>query len=91
MAKMTSQFIEQNSMQMAPHPAYSPDLAPSDFYLFDYVQQLLSGYQFADQGSLLQAVSDILVGIEKVTSETVFHIWMGTLCQCSATSGEYVE
>jgi histone-lysine N-methyltransferase SETMAR len=32
-AKMTSQFMEQNSMQRAPHPAYSPDLAPSDFYL----------------------------------------------------------
>jgi hypothetical protein len=57
--------MEQNSMQRAPHPAYSPDLAPSDFYLFGYVMQLLSGCQFADQDSLLQAFSDILVGIEK--------------------------
>jgi hypothetical protein len=57
--KITSQFMEQNSMQMAPHPAYSPDLAPPDFYLFGYVKQLLSGCQFADQNSLLQAVSDI--------------------------------
>jgi histone-lysine N-methyltransferase SETMAR len=64
-AKMTSQFLEQNSMQRAPHPAYSPDLASSDFYLFDYVKQLMSGCQFADQDSLLQAVSDILVAIEK--------------------------
>jgi histone-lysine N-methyltransferase SETMAR len=47
-AKMTSQFMEQNSMQRAPHPAYSPDLAPSDFYLFGYVKQFLSGCQFAD-------------------------------------------
>jgi histone-lysine N-methyltransferase SETMAR len=58
-AKMTSQFMEQNSMQRAPHPAYSPHLAPSDFYLFGYAKQLLSGCQFADQDSLLQAVSDI--------------------------------
>jgi hypothetical protein len=57
--------MEENSMQRAPHPAYSPDLVPSDFYLFGYVKQLLSGCQFADQDSLLQAVSDILVGIEK--------------------------
>jgi histone-lysine N-methyltransferase SETMAR len=64
-AQMTSQIMEQNSTQRAPHPAYSPNLAPSDFYLFDSVKQLLSGCQFADQDSLLQAVSDILVGIEK--------------------------
>jgi hypothetical protein len=88
---MTSQFLEQNSMQREPHPAYSPDLAPSDFYPFGYVRQLLSGCQFADQDFLLQAVSDILVGIEKVTLESVFHNWMERLCQRSASGGEYVE
>jgi hypothetical protein len=83
--------MEQNSMQRASHPAYLPDLAPSDFYLFGYVKQLLSGCQFADQDSLLQAVSDILAGIEKATLENVFHNWMQRLCQCSATGGESVE
>jgi hypothetical protein len=83
--------MKQNSMQRAPYPAYSPDLAPSDFYLFGYVKQLLSGCQFADQDSLLQAVSDILVGIEKVTLENILHNWMERLCQYSATGGEYVE
>jgi histone-lysine N-methyltransferase SETMAR len=47
-ARMALQFMEQNLTQRAPHPAYSPDLAPSDFYLFGYVKQLLSGCQFAD-------------------------------------------
>jgi hypothetical protein len=89
--KMTSQFMEQNLMQRAPHPAYSRDLAPSDFYLFGYVKQLLSGCEFADQDSLPQAVSDILVGIEKATLESILHNWMEGLCQCSATSGEFVE
>jgi hypothetical protein len=62
---MTSQFMEQNSMQMAPHPAYSPHLAPSDFYLFGYVQQLLSGCQFVDQNSILQAISTIWWALKK--------------------------
>jgi hypothetical protein len=78
-------------MQRARHPAYSPNLAPSGFYLFGDVKQFLSGCQFADQDSLLQAVSNILVGIEKVTLESVFHNWMERLCQYSATAGEYVE
>jgi hypothetical protein len=90
-AKVILQFMEQNSVQRAPHPTYSPDLTPSDFCLFGYVKQLLSGCRFADQNSLLQAVIDILVGIEKVTLESVFRNWMERLCQCSATGGEYVE
>jgi hypothetical protein len=90
-AKKKSQFLEQNSMQRALHPAHSPDLAPSDFYPFGSVKQLLSGCQFADQNSLLQAVSDILVGIKKVTMESVFHNWMERLCQYSAAGGDYVE
>jgi hypothetical protein len=61
--------MEQNSVQRTPHPACSPDLASSDFYLFGYVKQLLSGCQFADQDYLLQAVSGILVGVEKVILE----------------------
>jgi histone-lysine N-methyltransferase SETMAR len=90
-ARMTSQFMEQNLMQRAPHPAYSPDLAPSNFYLFGYVKQLLSGCQFADQDSIRQAVSDLSVGIERITLEGVFHNWMERLCQYSTISGEYVK
>jgi hypothetical protein len=90
-AKRTSRFMEQNSMQRAPHPGYSPDLTPSDFYLFGSVKQLMSGCQFADQNSFLQAVSDILVGIENITLESVFHNWMERPCQCSATGGSQIE
>jgi hypothetical protein len=90
-AKMTSQFMEQNSMKRAPHPADSPDLAPSDFLPLGYVKQLLSGCQFADQDSLLQGASDVLVDIKKVILESVFHNWMERLCECSATGGEYGE
>jgi hypothetical protein len=78
-------------MQTAPHPAYSSDLALSDFYLFGHAKQLLPGCQFTDQDSLLQGVNDILTAIEKITLENVFHNWMETLCQCSATGEEYVE
>jgi hypothetical protein len=84
---MTLQFMQQRE----PHPAGSPDLATSDFDLFGYVKQFLSGCQFADKHYFLQAVSDILVGIENVTLESAFHNWMERLCQCSATRGKYVE
>jgi hypothetical protein len=83
--------MEQNSMQRAPHPAYSHDLVLSDFYLFGDVTQLLPECQFPDQSSFLQAVSDILVGIQKVTLESLFHNWMERVYECSATAGDVVE
>jgi hypothetical protein len=83
--------MQQNAMRRAPHPPYSPDLAPSDFYLFDYIKHLLLGCEFTDRDSLLQGVSDILGGIEKATLEGVFCNWMERLHQSIAIGREYAE
>jgi histone-lysine N-methyltransferase SETMAR len=71
-ATVTLKFMQQNAMRKALHPPYSPNLAPSDFYLFDYIKQLLLGCEFMDRDSLLQVVRDILGGIEKATLEASF-------------------
>jgi hypothetical protein len=78
-------------MKSAPHPPYSPDLAPSDFYLFAYVKKCLAGLSFEDADQLLAAVEGILEGIEKMTLQAVFLEWMDGLRKCIATNGEYTE
>jgi histone-lysine N-methyltransferase SETMAR len=90
-ATVTLQFMQQNAMRRTLHPPYSPDLEPSDFYLFDYIKQLLLGCEFTDRDSFLQGVRDILGGIEKATLEGVFCNWMERLHQSIAIGGEYVE
>jgi hypothetical protein len=52
-------------MKRGPHPPYSPDLAPPDFYLFAHVEQLPKGSEFADREALLHGIEDILRDIEK--------------------------
>jgi hypothetical protein len=89
--KVTLDLMERNRMKRAPHPLYSADLVPPDFYLFGHVKQLLRGYEFADREALLHAIEDILRGIEKVTLEDVFLSWMEKLRQWGSTAGEYVE
>ena len=32
--KVSMYAVERNEYELIPHPAYSPDLAPSDFFLF---------------------------------------------------------
>jgi hypothetical protein len=36
-------YIEACGMVRAPHPPYSRDLAPSDFFLFSYFKSMLQG------------------------------------------------
>jgi [histone H3]-lysine36 N-dimethyltransferase SETMAR len=40
-----------------PHPPYSPDLAPSDYYLFQHLKSHLRGTRFESDSDLKQAVS----------------------------------
>jgi hypothetical protein len=65
-------------MKSAPHPPYpySPDLAPSDFYLFGYVKKCLAGLSFEDADQLLAAVEGVLEGSKKLTLQAVFLEWM---------------
>jgi histone-lysine N-methyltransferase SETMAR len=78
-------------MKSAPHPPYSPDLAPPGFYLFGYVKRCLAGLSFEDVDQLLAAVEGVLESIEKVTLQTVFLEWMDRFRKCIATNGEYTE
>jgi hypothetical protein len=58
-------------MKSAPHPPYSPDLAPSDFYHFGYVKRCLAGLSFEDADQLLEAVEGVQEGTDKVTLQAV--------------------
>jgi hypothetical protein len=78
-------------MKSAPHPPYSPDLAPSDFYLFGDVKRYLAGLSFEDADRPFAVVEGVLEDIEKVTLQAVFLEWMDRLRKCIATNGEYTE
>jgi hypothetical protein len=51
------------------HTPYSPDLAPSDFYLFGYAKRCFAGLLFenvdADADQLLASVEGVPEGLEK--------------------------
>jgi len=41
-----SQFLAKNNMTVIPHPPYSPDLAPCDFFLFPKLKLQMKGQTF---------------------------------------------
>jgi histone-lysine N-methyltransferase SETMAR len=70
---------EENGLRLALHSPYSPDLAPSDFFLFDYVKESLKGMVFPSYEELLDAIGEVLNGIESETLISVFEHWMERL------------
>jgi len=48
---------ELDGIKPLPHLPYSPDLAPSDYYLFVYMAHFLRGRQFKD-------VEDVKIGVQ---------------------------
>jgi histone-lysine N-methyltransferase SETMAR len=42
-ARIVRDFLESHGIETVPHPPYSPDLAPRDFYLFPNLKKALKG------------------------------------------------
>jgi len=47
-ALRVQQFLAKNNITVIPHPPYSPDLAPCDFFLFPRMKGQMKGKRFAD-------------------------------------------
>jgi len=45
-ALLTQWFLTDNNMTVVLHPPHSPDLAPSDFFLFPKLKMKLKGQRF---------------------------------------------
>jgi hypothetical protein len=48
--------FDENSLVTVPHPPFSSDLAPSDFWLFGHMKISLAGPVFNDVDELLEVV-----------------------------------
>jgi histone-lysine N-methyltransferase SETMAR len=81
------QYIESCKMIRPQHPPYSPDLAPSYFSLFGYLNNRLQGQHFETGEDLLAAMIELIGIIERATLEKVFLKWME---RCISTNGEYI-
>jgi hypothetical protein len=82
-------FCEENGLRLAPHPPYSPNLTPSNFFLFGYVKERLKGMVFLLDEELLGAIGEVVTGIESETLTAVFEHWMERLRWMSKNNGDY--
>ena len=72
-----------------PHPSYSPDVAPCDFYLFGYLKHCIRGLAFADPEALVSAIHNIMAKIDKNVYISVYDEWMTRLERVLELNGDY--
>jgi histone-lysine N-methyltransferase SETMAR len=70
-SKVTGQFCEANGILRIPHPPYSPDLAPSDFWFFGRIKTVLAWAKFDEPEQLLDAICAFLDTISVDESRAV--------------------
>ena len=56
--KIAMDAIEQNGYKLIPHPAYSPDSAPSDYFLFPDLKKDIRGRHFRSNEEVVAAVEE---------------------------------
>jgi hypothetical protein len=92
--KTATLLLDHNSLRRAVHPPYSLDLAPSDFWLFAYLKEVVQRSSFGEPDEsheVLSAIQDILRKIDHETLDAVFQEWIIRLQTYSDRNGEYVE
>jgi len=73
------------------HPAYSPYLAPSYFFLFPKIKEILKGRHFDEIDDIRSNTTAALKAIPQNQFQNCFEEWTRRWDRCIASQGEYFE
>ena len=74
-----------------PHPPYSPDLAPSDFFLFPNLKSALKGRRFADNEEVKDAFGEFFDDQDVGFFQQGIRMLKDRYRKCVELGGDYVE
>jgi transposase len=74
-----------------PHPPYSPDLAPADFFLFPKLKTTLKGRRFQTIKEIQENATGELRAITESAFQEAFQQWEKRWERCIASRGDYFE
>lgn len=83
--------ILECGFQQIDHPPYSPDMAPSDYYLFGYLKKDLRGRRFNDEVELKEAVLAHFADKPKDYFFKGIELLIKRCNKCIEVKGDYIE
>ena len=72
-------------------PPYSPDLVPSDFFLFPKLKEVIKGTRIQHSKAIKTAVTRELRAIPEESFQECVEAWQRKLEQCIRAQGNYFE
>jgi hypothetical protein len=78
-SRLSQKRIRASKAEWLPHPAYGPDITPSDFFPFEYLKEGMSDYNCASGQTLLKTIAEFFCPINKVALTCVFKSWINWL------------
>jgi hypothetical protein len=78
-SRKSNECLTEFHVRRVPHPVYSPDLAPSDFFLFGTVKAELQNYEIHSREDLIMAIRAIFDQISKEMLISVYISWIERL------------
>ena len=80
-------LFDQDGIKTVPQPPYSPDLAPSDFWLFPK----LRGCRYETIEEMKEAVTKVIDTLTQEDFHGAFQKLLERYKKCIATGGDYFE
>ena len=90
-ANLTQAFLRDNNFEVVPHAPYSPDLAPSDFWLFPTMKDTLRGRTFTSRAAIASAIYQWSNQTPKEAFAAAMTSWRRRCEKCIRLEGDYVE
>ncbi|UYV60776.1 hypothetical protein LAZ67_1002268 [Cordylochernes scorpioides] len=81
----------QASFEVLEHPAYSPDLAPSDYFLFGLLKKELKGKRFDSDEDVQKVVQDFFHTLPKSAYKEGIYKLPERWRRCIESQGDYFE
>ena len=72
------EFLATKQITVLEHPAYSPDLAPTDFFLFPKIKEILKGRHFDDTDDIRNNTTAALKAIPQNHFQNFLKVGLGT-------------
>lgn len=90
-AAATREFLADNGISTLPHPPYSPDLAPCDFWFFPTIKRALKGRRFESDDEMEEAANEAIQNIPPEEFGNFMDKWLSRAHKCIQFDGGYFE
>ena len=86
---LVTDYLTKMGIKTVPHPPYSPDFAPCDFWLFPKLKKNLRGCRYETNEEMIEAVTKVIDMPTQKQLYGAFHNLLERYNKCIRAAGDY--